>query len=413
MAAFCTNCGVATGPSDRFCAECGHSVAATEPDRPGTTRAASTSSAARWGIPTLILVAVIAVGGTYAFVASDADDVLPSPSTTLPAAADVTTTTEQMATTTTMAAPASYTEAQLAERFGDAVYRVETSGCGYKSIGSAWVIGPNHLVTNAHVVENDPEPTLVSRKGQRLQGRVIGYSDIPDVAVIEVRNELSPVLEWAATSALSEGDRLVSIGYPVPESVFTVTPGNIISFRAVDGVREAVRTDANLDFGNSGGPALTVEGRVAGVVTRMDRKDGFQFVALVYTSAVLRDFVEDAIARPAEIRARCDGQFITPSDPADSYPDPFDPFWTVILMSVDYLTQDFTVAFDRMYEMWGYDIPADILLSDDFPSLNPGYWVVYAGRFGNSDEARRYCQDITPLVVSCYPRLVSWDSSQR
>lgn len=413
MAAFCTNCGVATGPSDRFCAECGQSLAMDESDRHDPPRADVNSSGARWWIPTLILVAVIAAGGTYAFVAVDADDDAVESSTTSIAAVGLTATTEAETTTSTTAAPTLFTEAQLAERFGDAVYRVETSGCGYESVGTAWVVGPNHLVTNGHVVENDPEPTLVSRNGQRLQGRVIGYSEIPDVAVIEVRNELAPVLEWAATSELSEGDRLVSIGYPVPESVFTVTPGNIISFRATSGVREAVRTDANLDYGNSGGPALTADGRVAGVVTEMDRKDGLQFVALVYTSAVLRDLVEDAIARPADIRARCEDQFIGSTDPGDTYPDPFDPFWTVILMSVDYLTQDFTVAADRMYEMWGYGIPADILLSDDFPSLNSGYWVVYAGRFGTSDEARRYCQDITPLVGSCYPRLVSWDASQR
>lgn len=411
MAVFCTNCGAASGPADRFCADCGHQLAAAEPEGRVVSRAESSPSATRWWIPTLILVAVIAGGGTYAFMAVGSDDETNS-STTVPAAAETTTTTEPV-TSTTAATKRAFTEAQLAERFGDAVYRVEVSGCGYEGNGSAWVVGPNHLVTNAHVVENDPEPTLVSRNGQRLQGRVIGYSELPDVAVIEVRSQLSPVLEWAATSELSEGDRLVSIGYPVPESVFTVTPGTIISFRSSGGVREAVRTDANLDYGNSGGPALTADGRVAGVVTEIERPEGLQIVALVYTSAVLRDLVEDAIARPADIRARCDDRFITPSDPTDTYPDPFDPFWTVILMSVDYVTQDFTVAADRMYEMWDLGIPADILLSDDFPSLNPGYWVVYAGRFGSSDEGRRYCQDITPLVGSCYARLVSWDASQR
>lgn len=421
MKAFCTKCGGAVGADDSFCGECGTAVAPPDSTPASSADAAASprgsgSSSARWWIPTLLLVAVTAAGGTYAYLASEGADVdVASVSTTLPLVSEATpTSTAPPESTTTSTLPLAYSEAQLAELFGDAVFRVETHGCGYDSIGTAFAVGPNHLVTNAHVVENDPEPTLVGRSGQRLQGRVIGYSQLPDVAVIEVSNTLSTVLEWAAASTLSEGDRLVSIGYPVPENDFTVTPGAIISFQKGDGIREAIRTDANLDRGNSGGPALTAEGRVAGVVTEMaDNSNGLQFVALVYTSAVLRDIVENAIARPADFPPQCEDSVVSSGGSVDDYPNPFDPFWTVILMSVDSITEDFDAAVNRMYDMWALDIPADILLSDDFPSLNPGYWVVYAGRFTSTAEARSYCQDITPLVGSCYPRLVSWDASQR
>jgi hypothetical protein len=182
---------------------------------------------------------------------------------------------------------------ELARRFGDAVWRVEAEGCGAKGTGTAFAVDERTLITNWHVTVFDAAPTLVSRDGgTTLQGRVLGWTEDPDVAVIRVKETLDPQLEWESADALEEGQQLVALGYPVPETDFTVTRAHILSFQVRGGQRQAVRTDGALDYGNSGGPALTAAGKVAGVVTEMAESRGFQNVPIAYTHDHLRDTIE-------------------------------------------------------------------------------------------------------------------------
>ena len=185
-----------------------------------------------------------------------------------------------------------HSDSELVRLFGDAVWRVEVEGCGVEAGGTAFAIGPHHLVTNAHVVGIDPEPTLRSRNGDAIEGRVVGMSREPDIAVIAVGTTLSPVLEWADPAELSQGDHILGLGYPAPGD-FAATPGSIVSFRTQGDARHAIRTDAALDQGNSGGPALDERGRVVGVVTQMDEESGaFQWVPLVFTTEAVGDSIE-------------------------------------------------------------------------------------------------------------------------
>jgi S1-C subfamily serine protease len=183
---------------------------------------------------------------------------------------------------------------ELARRYGDAVWRVMADGCGGRSSGSAFAVGKRTLITNGHVVNTDTAPRLVSRDGSEvLQGRVLGWSVRPDVAVIEVDRDLDTRLEWESAGELEEGQQLVALGYPVPAGDFTVTRAHILSFQMKGGQREAIRTDGALDQGNSGGPVLTTRGKVAGVVTEMAVSPGFQTVPLSYTHDHLRDTIDE------------------------------------------------------------------------------------------------------------------------
>jgi hypothetical protein len=207
---------------------------------------------------------------------------------------------------TTAAPPETLSDAELVETYGDAVWRVDVEGCGSTGSGSAFAIDARHLVTNAHVVGIDPTPTLTNRHGRSVDGQVIWVSNEPDVAVIEVSGELEPTLTWAPTDELTEGDHLLALGYPLPAADFSATPGSIVSFQTIGGQREAIRTDAATDRGSSGGPALTEEGGVAGVVTLMDANpDGFQFVPVLFTEAALGKDVERFIAAPSNPEPDC------------------------------------------------------------------------------------------------------------
>lgn len=222
--------------------------------------------------------------------------------------------------------PRDLTNEELATRYGDSVFKVESEGCQVAGWGTAWVLDEGHLVTNWHVVNNDPSPELVSRDGRtRLEGTVIGGQAEPDVAVIRVEKPLPEALPWADTGDLREGQDLVAIGYPVPGGDFSVTPSTVLSFQMDRGVRMAVRGDGALDRGNSGGPALTRDGEVAGVVTQMaDGSDGFQMVPLMFTADALRGSVERILASPQEVEPECEPAFAQlPDDWAPDFEDWF------------------------------------------------------------------------------------------
>lgn len=185
---------------------------------------------------------------------------------------------------------------EIAARYGDAVWRVEAVGCGVESVGTAFVVGPSLLLTNWHVTVNTTTPRVVSRDGtRRLDAVVVGWSPDPDIAVLAVSEPLGAPLLWADPADLVEGEELVTLGYPVPDHTFAVTRTMVMSFMTQDGVRRAIRTDGLVDQGNSGGPALTTDGRVAGVVTELAGSQGYQLFPVAYTYPALHATVEHIV----------------------------------------------------------------------------------------------------------------------
>ncbi|NNC41460.1 MAG: hypothetical protein HKN95_12325 [Acidimicrobiia bacterium] len=74
--------------------------------------------------------------------------------------------------------------------------------------------------------------------------------------------------------------------------------------------------------------------------------------------------------------------------------------WTAILASVETGEPG---GFEQAEEFASGLDGAKVLWSDDYPSLNPGYWVVYWGEFESGDEASNWCSGL-PTDKACYPR---------
>ncbi len=227
---------------------------------------------------------------------------------------------------------ADYDAQELAERFGDAVWQVEAEGCDAVFTGTAFAVSETQLVTNWHVTSVTATPTLRSRDGQQqMDATVVGWSVDPDVALLEVDAPLDLYLDWMDADELAFGQSLVALGYPAPDGEFTVTPATIMSFQTDGGRREAIRADGLLDKGNSGGPALTSSGQVAGVATEMEFTGGFQLIPLIYTHDHLRDELASIEDDAAGVEVDCAQAGLLPELPEDweawTPPEPEDQPW--------------------------------------------------------------------------------------
>ncbi|SCK53939.1 Colicin V production protein [Streptomyces sp. WMMB 714] len=146
--------------------------------------------------------------------------------------------------------------------------------------GSGFVYRSQHVMTNAHVVAGVDEPTVrVGGVGTRYEARVVVFDSATDVAVLAVPGLQAPALEFAGDA--SRGAPGVVAGYPQNGSLDLraaavaqrVTAqgqdiyGDNLSTRDIYAIRSTVRP------GNSGGPLLSKDGKVLGVIFARSTSD--------------------------------------------------------------------------------------------------------------------------------------------
>lgn len=144
--------------------------------------------------------------------------------------------------------------------------------CGQNQSGSGFVVAPDRIVTNAHVVAGVAQPVVEAPNGQALDGRVVYVDSDDDLAVIAVSGLQAPALALSPT--LAPGDDAVVDGYPFggpfvtgAATVLSVSTENIANIYGTGSTpREVYALAATVNPGNSGGPLLTTDGTVAGVV---------------------------------------------------------------------------------------------------------------------------------------------------
>ncbi len=144
--------------------------------------------------------------------------------------------------------------------------------CGQNQTGSGWVAAPERVMTNAHVVAGVNEPVVQLPNGRSLAGRVVHFDEARDIAVIAVEGltaaplPLGPNLENGATAAFA--------GYP-SGGPFQIQPARVqarspIAVQNIYGANpkplNVYTIAANVEQGNSGGPLLTMQGKVSGVI---------------------------------------------------------------------------------------------------------------------------------------------------
>ncbi|GAB1335247.1 MarP family serine protease [Streptomyces sp. E-15] len=155
--------------------------------------------------------------------------------------------------------------------------------------GSGFVYAPRHVLTNAHVVAGIDHPSVrVGGVGPVYEARVVLFDPGRDVAVLYVPRLGAPALRFETDAA--RGDAAVVAGYPqdggldlraaTVASRVRATGQNIYNDGTV--TREVYAIRSTVRPGNSGGPLLTRDGRVFGVVfarSTSDAETGYALTA--------------------------------------------------------------------------------------------------------------------------------------
>ena len=138
---------------------------------------------------------------------------------------------------------------------------------------TGWVLDAErgYVVTNSHVVQGGETFAIETFDGETGSAERIGYHrDLqPDVALLETDLGGLPELPTGDSTALETGDPLLTVGHPGSAGEWIITLGRFQMYReGIDWVLSSVPTDR----GNSGGPLVTLEGDVVGVVSGTTRE---------------------------------------------------------------------------------------------------------------------------------------------
>ena len=137
------------------------------------------------------------------------------------------------------------------------------------------IIDNGTILTNLHVVSGAKKVRVTFFDGSESDAMVLSTQPENDLAVLRAKT-IPDDLEAAtmrSTADLASGDHVLAVGFPFgigPSASAGVVSGLKRQFRSPDGqqmLTNLIQFDAAANPGNSGGPLVTMDGEVVGIVT--------------------------------------------------------------------------------------------------------------------------------------------------
>jgi putative serine protease PepD len=152
--------------------------------------------------------------------------------------------------------------------------------------GSGFVFGDaRRVVTNQHVVGEAREVQVRLDSGRRLTGEVVETDARADLAVVRVREALTPLPGRDARP--EPGEEVFALGAPLGLSG-SVAKGVVSAMRQDGPAAGLIQVDVPVNPGNSGGPLIDARGRVLGVTTsKLAEGEGIAFAVPVAQAGAL------------------------------------------------------------------------------------------------------------------------------
>lgn len=166
--------------------------------------------------------------------------------------------------------------------------------------GTGWIYEDDYLVTNEHIARFTDEPFLWFRGEGWREGTIVGMDHYSDLAVIEVEGRPEDATPLPLVDAVpAVGTPVAAIGNPF-NLTGSFTTGVISGReRTIDfpgrefTIADGIQTDAAVNPGNSGGPLVTFDGEVAGVISAGQGENIGFAISAALTSRVIPALIED------------------------------------------------------------------------------------------------------------------------
>jgi S1-C subfamily serine protease len=172
----------------------------------------------------------------------------------------------------------------------------EPDGLEEISVGSGVVIvDDGTILTNLHVVYGAKRIMVTFHDGAESQAELVSVHPENDLAVIKAKTipDDLPAATLGSAARLKPGDEVVAVGFPFgigPSVSAGVVSGLNREFRSPEGERVLTRLiqfDAAANPGSSGGPLVTMQGDVVGIVTAiLNPTDAGTFVGIGFAVTI-------------------------------------------------------------------------------------------------------------------------------
>lgn len=175
---------------------------------------------------------------------------------------------------------------------------------GDRSVGTGVVIVDKGIIlTNLHVVQGAETIKITFSDGLETTASITGVQPENDLAVLQAHKIPDDLIAatMRSTADLLPGDQVMAVGYPFgigPSASSGIVSGVKRNFRSPEGKQQMsnlIQFDAAANPGNSGGPLVTMDGEVVGIVTA------------IYNPNQQRTFVGIGFAVPIENAAAAAG----------------------------------------------------------------------------------------------------------
>ncbi|KAL5016632.1 hypothetical protein ScPMuIL_006221 [Solemya velum] len=200
--------------------------------------------------------------------------------------------------------------ADIVEKAAPAVVYIEIRGrnpfsgnVSPMSNGSGFIVREDGIIlTNAHVIANRQNVQVRLHDGRVFDGHVQAVDPVSDLATVKIDTKNLPILKLGKSKNVRPGEWVIAMGSPLSLSN-TVTAGIISSVNRGSqelGIHnkdmEYIQTDAVINFGNSGGPLVNLDGEAIGINT-MKVTTGISFAIPAEYAVNFLEKVKDVTSR--------------------------------------------------------------------------------------------------------------------
>ena len=168
--------------------------------------------------------------------------------------------------------------------------------------GSGVIISPDgYIITNYHVIENSSEVIVTTNNNKEYEAEIIGFDEVTDIAVLKIDSNIKlDYIFFGDSDSTLIGEWVLAVGNPY--NLNSTVTACIVSSKSRDlneydqKNQSFIQTDAAVNFGNSGGALVNIQGELIGINTLIQSMTGgYVGYSFAVPSNTVRKIFEDII----------------------------------------------------------------------------------------------------------------------